>query len=72
MDKCILVDSVTYAQKAKYLLESEGISSYIAKQNVVKDRGCAWCVKIHRADETKSLEILHRANIKLSGGVYEL
>ena len=42
MKKCILVKSVTYAQKAKQLLQRKGVSAYISKQNFDKKYGCAW------------------------------
>ncbi|PWM44412.1 MAG: hypothetical protein DBX47_05645 [Clostridiales bacterium] len=72
MQKCILVKSVTHAQKAKSLLSSKGISSYISKQNYSKSLGCAWCVKIESGDINKSINVLESGGVKMTGDIFDV
>lgn len=72
MKKCILVKSVTYAQKAKQLLQRKGVSAYISKQNFDKKYGCAWCVNVNEKDLNRSLSIMEINDIKMNGAVYDI
>ena len=72
MQKCILVKSVTHAQKARSLLSSEGISSYISKQNFSQTHGCAWCVKVSSYNLDKSIGILDEGGVKMTGDIFDV
>lgn len=72
MKKCILVKSVTYAQKAKQLLLRKGVSAYISKQNFDRKYGCAWCVSVSEKDLNRSLSIMEINDIKMNGAVYDI
>ena len=70
--KCISVASMTYAQKAVELLKNKGIDSYIIKQTVKNEYGCARCIKIREKQTETALNILKNGGVKMSGEVYEL
>ncbi len=70
--KCILVRSVTYAQKSMDLLERKGITARISKQTADPKYGCSWCVRVRERDLSRALEILRRENIRLTGDIYDL
>lgn len=72
MKKCILVKSVTYAQKAKQLLQRKGISAYISKQNSDRKCGCAWCVSVSEKDLSRALTIMEINDIKMNGDIYDI
>ena len=72
MKKCILVKSVTHAQKARDLLSAKGISSYISKQNFSKAHGCSWCVKVNSLYTDKSIEILNEGGVRMTGDIFDV
>ena len=65
--KCIMVRSVTYAQKAKKLLEERGITALISKQNLGEEYSCAWCVKVPEKSVADTLEIMEKNGVKRKG-----
>ena len=70
--KCISVASMTYAQKAVDLLRRKGIDSYIIKQTVKNEYGCARCVKVRALLSEKAYEILKGGGVKMNGDIYDL
>ena len=70
--KCISVASMTYAQKAVDLLRRNGIDSYIIKQTVKNEYGCARCVKVRAVLAEKAYGILKYGGVKMSGDIYDL
>ena len=70
MNKCILVRSVTYAQKAQKLLNRNNIKSTVSKQIRASRYGCAWCVIVDERLEKRSLEILSNGGVLMTGDVY--
>ncbi|MDF2686633.1 MAG: hypothetical protein K0S55_1815 [Clostridia bacterium] len=70
--KCILVKSITYAQKSYDILIKKGITSYICRQHFTAQCGCAWCVKVKSNDLEKALGIMNSAEIKMTGDVYDI
>ena len=71
-DKCISVASMTYAQKANDLLKRNGIDSYIVKQTIKNEYGCARCIKIRAYLAEKAYVILKNGGVKMSGDIYDL
>ncbi len=70
MNKCILVRSVTYAQKARRLLEQNNIKSTVCKQLRASRYGCAWCVIVDESLQGRALDILGRGGVMMTGDVY--
>lgn len=70
--KCISVASMTYAQKAVDLLRRKGIDSYIIKQTVKNEYGCARCVKVRDSFAERAYDILKCGGVKMSGDIYDL
>ncbi len=70
--KCISVASMTYAQKAVDLLRRKGIDSYIIKQTVKNEYGCARCVKVIASFSERAYDILKCGGVKMSGDIYDL
>lgn len=70
--KCILVRSVTYAQKSMNLLERKGITARISKQATHPKYGCTWCVKVRPQDLDRALALMRQENIKMTGDIYDL
>ena len=70
MSKCIIVKSITYAQKAKKVLMDKGITAYISKQSYNKKYSCAWCVSVKEKDLKKSIDTMKLEGVKMSGDVY--
>lgn len=70
--KCIIVKSITYAQKSLDLLKNKGITSYIVRQQFTEKYGCAWCVKVAPQHFYRSLEIMNAAQIKMTGDIYDI
>ncbi len=65
--KCILVKSVTYAQKAKKLLAEKGISVFISKQNIGPEYSCAWCVRVPEKSVGDALSVMEKNGVKRKG-----
>lgn len=65
--KCIMVRSVTYAQKAKKLLEEKGILTFISKQNYGDEYSCAWCVKVPEKSVRDALAMMEENGVKRKG-----
>ena len=70
--KCISVASMTYAQKAVDLMRRKGIDSYIIKQTVKNEYGCARCVKVKASFVERAYDILKCGGVKMSGDIYDL
>lgn len=66
-DKCILVKSVTYAQKAKKLLTEKGIRVRISKQNYGPEYSCAWCVKVPAGSVREAILLMDENGVKRKG-----
>ncbi len=69
--KCILVKSLTYAQKAADILSRKGISAYITRQTFNPKYGCARCIKVLQKDLASAKQIMDDANIPMTGDVYD-
>lgn len=70
--KCILVKSITYAQKSYDILRKKGISSYICRQHFTAKCGCSWCVKVDSRDLDEAMQLLQSEEIKMTGDIYDI
>lgn len=70
--KCILVSSVTYAQKSADILKKKGISAYLIRQQFNSKYGCAWCVKVPQKHFQAALTEMKAAEIKMTGDIYDI
>ena len=71
MMKCIAVRSVTYAEKAREILKSNGIPA-TAKKALAGTDGCGWsvCISEHRLEA--ALRILRSNGVRMAGEIYDL
>lgn len=69
--RCIMVKSVTYAQKAKKILAANGIKVYTSKQNKGDAYTCSWCVKVPYYNEAEALQLLEENGVKLTGYIFD-
>ena len=67
-----MVKSVTYAQKAKKILEKKGISSYISKQDKGDQYTCSWCVKVRADQERVAVKIMEENGVRMTGNVFDV
>ena len=69
---CIAVRSVTYAQKAKTVLDKSGIPGRIMRKNKETATGCGWCIAVaeHQAEQAK--QQLRSQGVKITGEIYDL
>lgn len=69
--KCITVQSVTYAQKAKKALQQHGITAYISRQTP-NQHSCMWCVGVRENELQKSIQIMRSEKVKMNGDIHDL
>lgn len=72
MDSCIVVPSVTYAQKARSVLRSRGIPASIGKQAGLSRHGCAWCVRVRNEDVTRTLALFAETGVRTTGEIHDV
>jgi len=66
----IILRSVTYAQRAKRILERAGLSAYVIKpDSYLVGNGCGFAVKVSEGYLPEALEILRNNNFDI-GKVY--
>lgn len=70
--RCIMVKSVTYAQKAKKILVKNGISTYISKQNKGDQYTCSWCVKVPFYQESTAVRLMEENGVKMTGYIFDV
>lgn len=71
MSGCLIIlRSVTYAQRAKRILEKHGIGAYVIKPDAtLVGNGCGFAVKVPELYLAETLDILSRQNFEI-GKVY--
>lgn len=72
MDSCIVVPSVTYAQKARAVLQSRGIPASIGKQAGLSRHGCAWCVRVRSRDVHQALKLFAETGVRTTGEIHDI
>lgn len=70
--RCIMVKSVTYAQKAKKILAKNGITTYISKQDKGDKYTCSWCVKVPFYEESRAIKIMEENGVKMTGYIFDV
>ena len=70
--KCIVVKSQTYAKKAEKVLSLNGISSSVLHCKAGSVSGCGRCVKVEEKDVDRSVDILKKECVILTGEIYGL
>lgn len=70
--RCIMVKSVTYAQKSKKILENNGIMAYISKQNKGDQYTCSWCVRVPYFQESTAVKLLEENGVKMTGYIFDV
>lgn len=60
----IIVGSVTYAMKAKEVLFSNGIKSYIERNKKTKEYGCGYAICVFK-NLDESVDLLRKNGIKI-------
>ena len=68
MNGCLIVlRSVTYAQRAKRILEKAGISAYVIKPDAsLIGNGCGFAVKVSEGYLAETLDILKKQGFEIS------
>lgn len=68
MNGCLIIlRSVTYAQRAKRILERNGISAYVIKPEAhLVGNGCGFAVKVTEVYLAEALDILKGGNFEVS------
>lgn len=72
MSGCFIVcRSVTYAQRAKKVLERAGITAIVVRPNIeMLDSGCGFAVKISETYLAEALSILKKYNFNITKVLY--
>lgn len=66
----VILRSVTYAQRAKRVLEKAGLSAYVIKPEAhLVGNGCGFAIKVSEGYLPEALEILRKNNFDI-GRVY--
>ncbi len=68
MERILVLTSVTYAMKAKELLQKERIPSSLTRESAIRAiRSCGYGVKLDAEDAPRAEVILSRAGIRVLG-----
>ena len=60
----LTVESITYAMKARKLLNSQGISATVIKNDGAKNEGCRYGVEISSGEMMEAAKIMRENGIK--------
>lgn len=72
MNRIIVLSSITYALKAQELLKNERIYASLTRSSAVKEvKGCGYGLSLPAVQETRAVQILQEAGIKILGSVNE-
>lgn len=63
MDISLVLESITYAMKAKKLLYKNGINSYINKCD--DSCGCCYCISFDETDKISVTELINSEGINI-------
>lgn len=67
-DQFIIVSSITYAFKARDVLERKGYRAFVEREpHRLSDCGCHYIIRIRGLTIDKALDILQKANVRVIG-----
>lgn len=70
MEQILVLTSITYAMKAKELLEQERIPSSLTRESAIKRiRSCGYGVRVRQGDASRAEALLRQADIRILGSV---